>query len=73
MNAADFEKKVLDGSITDFEPYFKKASSHKKELELLEPINPYLIKTRLNNIINQPLLASNNVAKDNLYDIKKML
>ena len=39
----------------------------------LEPINRYLIKNRLNHIINQPLLASNNVAKDNLYDIKKML
>lgn len=39
----------------------------------LEPINRYLIKNRLNHIINQPLLASNNIAKDNLYDIKKML
>lgn len=39
----------------------------------LEPINRYLIKNRLNHIINQPLLASNNVAKNNLYDIKKML
>ena len=37
----------------------------------LEPINRYLIKNRLNHIINQPLLASNNVAKDNFYDIKK--
>lgn len=35
MNAADFEKKVLDGSITDFGPYFKKASSHKETLDLM--------------------------------------
>ena len=35
MNTADFEKKVLDGSITDFEPYFKKASSHKETLDLM--------------------------------------
>lgn len=35
MNAADFEKKVLNGDITNFEPYFKKANSHKEELELM--------------------------------------
>ena len=35
MNAADFEKKVLNGSITDFEPYFKNASSHKETLDLM--------------------------------------
>lgn len=39
----------------------------------LEPINRYLIKNRLNNIHNQLLLASNNITKDNLYDIKKIL
>lgn len=33
MNTADFEKKVLDGSITDFKPYFKKTNSHKEELD----------------------------------------
>lgn len=43
------------------------------ETAKLESINRYLIKNRLNHIINQPLLTSNNVAKDNLYDIKKML
>lgn len=35
MNTADFEKKVLDGSITDFKPYFKKTNSHKEELDLM--------------------------------------
>lgn len=35
MNAADFEKKVLDGDITDFKPYFKKVNSHKEQLELM--------------------------------------
>ena len=35
MNAADFEKKVLDGGITDFGPYFKKASSHKETLDVM--------------------------------------
>ena len=35
MNAADFEKKVLDGNITDFEPYFKKTNSHEEELDLM--------------------------------------
>ena len=37
----------------------------------LEPINRYLIKNRLNNIINQPLVSSNNVAT--VADIKAML
>ena len=37
----------------------------------LEPINRYLIKNRLNNIINHPLLSSNNVAT--VADIKAML
>lgn len=49
----------------DAEDYYETAE--------LEPINRYLIKNRLNHIINQPLLASNNVAKDSLHDIKKML
>lgn len=35
MKTADFEKKVLDGSITDFEPYFKKTNSHEEQLELM--------------------------------------
>lgn len=35
MNATDFEKKVLDGDITNFEPYFKKAKSHEEQLELM--------------------------------------
>lgn len=43
------------------------------EIAKLEPINRYLIKTRLNNIINQPLLASNNVVTNNIYNIKTML
>ena len=37
----------------------------------LKPINRYLIKNRLNNIINQPLIAANNVAT--IADIKAML
>lgn len=41
------------------------------EIAELEPINRYLIKARLNNIINQPLVSSNNVAT--IADIKTML
>lgn len=41
------------------------------EIAELEPINRYLIKARLNNIINQPLVSSNNVAA--ISDIKAML
>ena len=37
----------------------------------LEPINRYLIKNRSNNITNQPLVSSNNVAS--IADIKTML
>ena len=35
MDTADFEKKVLNSDITNFEPYFKKANSHKEELKLM--------------------------------------
>lgn len=41
------------------------------EIAELEPINRYFIKARLNNIINQPLVSSNNVAA--ISDIKAML
>lgn len=41
------------------------------EIAKLEPINRYLIKAKLNNIINQPLVSSNNVAT--IADIKTML
>lgn len=35
MDTDNFEKKVLDGSITDFKPYFKKTNSHEEELDLM--------------------------------------
>jgi len=41
------------------------------EIAELKPINRYLIKNRLNNIANQPLVFSNNVAT--IADIKTML
>ena len=41
------------------------------EIAELEPINRYLIRNRLNNIANQPLVSSNNVAT--VADIKAML
>ena len=41
------------------------------EIAELKPINRYLIKNRLNNITNQPLASSNNVAT--VADIKTML
>ena len=41
------------------------------EIAKLEPINRYLIKNRLNNITNQPLVSSNNVAT--IADIKTTL
>lgn len=39
----------------------------------LEPINRYLIKNRLDNIINQPLVSHNNIASITIPDIKIML
>lgn len=43
------------------------------EIAELKPINRYLIKNRLNNITNQPLVSSNNVASTTIPDIKIML
>lgn len=43
------------------------------EIAELEPINRYLIKNRLNNIINQPLVSPNNAASTTIPDIKIML
>lgn len=43
------------------------------EIAELKPINRYLIKNRLNNIINQPLVSPNNAASTTIPDIKIML
>ena len=39
----------------------------------LKPINRYLIRNRLNNISNQPLVSSRNVASTSIPKIKSML
>ena len=39
----------------------------------LKPINRYLIRNRLNNISNQPLVSSHNVASTSIPKIKSML
>lgn len=43
------------------------------EIAELKPVNHYLIKNRLNNIINQPLVSPNNAASTTIPDIKIML
>lgn len=43
------------------------------EIAELKPINRHLIKNRLNNIINQPLVSPNNAASTTISDIKIML
>ena len=35
MTNEEFEANVLNGNITNFEPYFKKATSHEEQLELM--------------------------------------
>lgn len=35
MTTEEFEANVLNGTIVDFKPYFKKTNSHKEELELM--------------------------------------
>lgn len=35
MTTEEFEANVLNGNITNFEPYFKKAKSHEEQLELM--------------------------------------
>lgn len=35
MTNEEFEANVLNGNITNFEPYFKKANSHEENLELM--------------------------------------
>lgn len=35
MTTEEFETNILNGTIVDFKPYFKKASSHKETLDLM--------------------------------------
>lgn len=35
MTTEEFEANVLNSNITNFEPYFKKATSHEEQLELM--------------------------------------
>lgn len=87
INKEDLQKLFLDtplGDLTLFDIFNPNDGDAYHNLEIgpinvdnyyeiaeLKPINRYLIKNRLNNITNQPLASSNNVAT--VADIKTML